>query len=140
MPSMNRVTIIGNLGRDPIIKHTQSNVPVANFSVATSESWKDKQTGEWNEDTEWHKVVAWRWMAEKVERTFRKGMQVCVEGKLQTRKWTDKDNNERYTTEIVASNLFVTGPKSEPSPNRTGEFAPPELPQVDIDDSDDLPF
>ena len=113
MSGVNKVIIIGNLGRDPEIKYTQSNVPVANFSVATTESWKDKQSGEWQEKTEWHRVVAWRYLAEKAERSLRKGKQVYVEGKLETRKWTGQDGNDRYTTEIIARELVVLGRKDE---------------------------
>jgi len=113
MAGVNKVIIVGNLGRDPEIKYTQSNVAVANFSVATTESWKDKTTGEWQEKTEWHRVVAWRYLAEKAERTLRKGKQVYVEGKLETRKWTGQDGNDRYTTEIVARDLMVLGRKDE---------------------------
>ncbi len=113
MAGVNKVIIVGNLGRDPEIKYTQANVPVANFSVATTESWKDKQTGEWQEKTEWHRVVAWRYLAEKVERTLKKGKQVYVEGKLETRKWTGQDGNERYTTEIIARDLMALGRKDD---------------------------
>ena len=80
MAGVNKVIIIGNLGRDPEIKYTQSNVPVANFSVATSESWKDKNTGEWQEKTEWHRIVAWRHLAERAEKYLSKGKQVYIEG------------------------------------------------------------
>ncbi len=113
MAGVNKVIIIGNLGRDPEIKYTQSNVPVANFSVATTESWKDKSSGEWQEKTEWHRVVAWRYLAEKVERSLRKGKQVYVEGRLETRKWTGQDGNERYTTEIIAREIVPLGRKDE---------------------------
>ena len=113
MAGVNKVIIVGNLGRDPEIKYTQANVPVANFSVATTESWKDKQSGEWQEKTEWHRVVAWRYLAEKVERTLKKGKQVYVEGKLETRKWTGQDGNERYTTEIIARDLMALGRKDD---------------------------
>ena len=143
MSGVNKVFIVGNIGRDPEIKYTQNNVPVANFSVATSESWKDKNTGEWQEKTEWHRIVAWRHLAERVEKYFRKGKQVYVEGKLETRKWTDKDGNDRYTTEIVAVNLFTTGrdeEKGKPAGvGNSGHFEPPASPQLEEDD-DDLPF
>ena len=107
MPSVNKVIIIGHLGRDPEIKHLQNNTALANFSVATSESWKDKNTGEWQEKTEWHRVSAWRQAADKVERlNLRKGSLVYVEGKLETRKYTDKDGVEKYSTEIVAYTIM----------------------------------
>ena len=156
MAGVNKVIIVGNLGRDPEIKYTQSNVPVANFSVATTESWKDKQSGEWQEKTEWHRVVAWRYLAEKAERSLRKGKQVYVEGKLETRKWTGKDGNDRYTTEIVARDLMALGRKDESEggggnyaggqaqsdPKSAGGFSPEPMvsdgPAPDEDD--DLPF
>ncbi|MBK8165681.1 MAG: single-stranded DNA-binding protein [bacterium] len=113
MAGVNKVIIIGNLGRDPEIKYTQSNVPVANFSVATTESWKDKNSGEWQEKTEWHRVVAWRHLAERAERYLRKGKQVYVEGRLETRKWQGQDGQERYTTEIIANQLMLLGRRDE---------------------------
>ena len=93
MPSKNLVVLIGNVGADPEIKYTQSNVPVANFNVATSESWKDKNSGEWQEKTEWHRIVAWRHLAEKAERTIKKGDQVCIEGKITHRSY-EKDGEK----------------------------------------------
>lgn len=119
MAGVNKVIIVGNLGRDPEIKYTQSNQPVANFSVATSDSWKDKTTGEWVEKTEWHRVVAFRYVAERAEKYLRKGKQVYVEGKLQTRKWTGQDGNDRYTTEIVADKLVLLGRRED---NEGGSF------------------
>ncbi len=113
MAGVNKVIIVGNLGRDPEIKYTQSNVPVANFSVATTESWKDKQSGEWQEKTEWHRIVAWRYLAERAEKYLRKGKQVYIEGKLETRKWTGQDGNDRYTTEIVAREMMLLGRRDE---------------------------
>ena len=113
MAGVNKVIIIGNLGRDPEIKYTQSNVPVANFSVATSESWKDKSSGEWQEKTEWHRIVAWRHLAERAERYLRKGKQVYIEGRIETRKWTGQDGNDRYTTEIVANQLMLLGRRDD---------------------------
>ncbi len=113
MAGVNKVIIIGNLGRDPEIKYTQSNVPVANFSVATSESWKDKTSGEWQEKTEWHRIVAWRHLAERAEKYLRKGKQVYVEGRLETRKWQGQDGQDRYTTEIVAVQLQMLGRKDD---------------------------
>jgi single-strand DNA-binding protein len=113
MAGVNKVIIIGNLGRDPEIKYTQNNVPVANFSVATSESWKDKNSGEWQEKTEWHRIVAWRHLAERAEKYLRKGKQVYVEGKLETRKWQGQDGQDRYTTEIVAVQLQMLGRKED---------------------------
>jgi single-strand DNA-binding protein len=100
--SINKVILVGNLGRDPEIRSTQQGVRVANLTVATSENWKDKQSGERKERTEWHKVVIFNErLAEVAEKYLKKGSKVYVEGALQTRKWIDKDGQERYTTEIV---------------------------------------
>ncbi len=155
MAGVNKVIIIGNLGRDPEIKYTQGNVPVANFTVATTENWKDKQSGEWNEKTEWHRIVAWRHLAERCERFLRKGKQVYVEGRLETRKWEDRDGNTRYTTEIIARELQMLGRrdqdegggygggKREAAGNSSdGGFTPPPSPEAsnNTNDEDDLPF
>ena len=102
---VNRVIIIGNLGQDPDVKHASSGGAVANISVATSDTWKDKQSGENQERTEWHRIVFFGKLAEIVGQYLRKGSKVYVEGRLQTRKWTDKAGVERYTTEIIASEM-----------------------------------
>lgn len=102
---INKVILIGNLGADPEIRYTQSNTAIANISIATSESWKDKQTGEQKEQTEWHRCVAYRRLAEICGEYLNKGSKVYVEGRLQTRKWTDNNNVDRYTTEIVINDL-----------------------------------
>ena len=102
---INRVFIIGNLGADPEVRYTQSNVAIASISVATSETWKDKQTGEQKEQTEWHRCVAYRRLGEIAGEYLKKGSKVYIEGRLQTRKWQDKDGIERYTTEIVVNDL-----------------------------------
>jgi single-strand DNA-binding protein len=101
MSSLNKATIIGNLGRDPELRSTQDGTQVANLSVATSEAWTDKQTGERRERTEWHRVTAWGKLAEIVGQYLHKGSKVYLEGKLQTRKWQDQAGQDRYTTEIV---------------------------------------
>jgi single-strand DNA-binding protein len=139
MAGVNKVILLGRLGRDPEIKYTQSNIPVANFSLATSESWKDKTTGEWQETTEWHRVVAWRGQAERAEQKLKKGSQVYIEGHLETRKWTDKDGKERSTTEVVCDKLMPLGAEEKPAeaPKRK-EFAPAAAPK--LEDDDDLPF
>jgi single-strand DNA-binding protein len=95
------------------MKHTQDGTAVANFSIATSESWKDKNTGEKQEKTEWHRIVAWRRLAEICGEFLGKGSEVYIEGKLQTRKWEDKDGNNRYTTEIVANQMQMLGGKNQ---------------------------
>lgn len=102
---VNKVILVGNLGADPDVRYTQNSTPIANLSIATSESWKDKQTGEPREQTEWHRCVAYRRLAEIAGDYLRKGSKVYVEGRLQTRKWTGQDNVERYTTEIVINEM-----------------------------------
>jgi single-strand DNA-binding protein len=102
--SVNKVILMGNLGRDPDIRRTQAGDPIVNLSVATSESWRDKGTGERKERTEWHRVVIFNENLAKVaENYLRKGSKVYLEGQLQTRKWTDKDGAEKYSTEVVLS-------------------------------------
>jgi single-strand DNA-binding protein len=99
---LNKVMLIGHLGKDPEMRKTQDGRAVANFSVATSESWKDKNTGEKKEKTEWHNVVVFNeGLAGIIEKYVKKGSKIYVEGKLQTRKWQDKDGNDRYTTEVI---------------------------------------
>ena len=99
--SVNKVILVGNLGKDPEIRHTQDGRKIANFSVATSESWRDKNSGEKRERTEWHAVVIFGALADVVERYVAKGSKVYIEGSLQTRKWQDKQGNDRYSTEVV---------------------------------------
>ena len=99
--SVNKVILIGNLGRDPEVRTMQNGSKVANLNLATSESWKDKATGERKEKTEWHRVVIFGQLADIAERYLKKGSKVYVSGSLQTRKWTDKDGAEKYTTEVV---------------------------------------
>jgi single-strand DNA-binding protein len=102
MAGVNKVILVGNLGREPEIRRTQNNDPIVNFSVATSESWRDKQTGERREKTEWHRVVIFNENLAKVaENYLHKGSKVYIEGQLQTRKYTDKDGTEKYSTEVV---------------------------------------
>jgi len=100
--SVNKVILVGNLGKDPEIRRTQDGRPIANLSVATSESWRDKATGERKEKTEWHRVVIFNeGLCKIVEQYLKKGSKVYLEGSLQTRKWTDKDGNDKYSTEVV---------------------------------------
>lgn len=104
--SINKVILVGNLGRDPEVHATQAGGKIVNFPLATSESWKDKQSGERKEKTEWHRVVIFNErLADVAEKYLKKGAKVYIEGALQTRKWTDKDGNDRYTTEIVLQNF-----------------------------------
>jgi single-strand DNA-binding protein len=106
---INKVILIGNLGRDPEVRYTAGGSAVANLSVATTESWRDKQTGEKKEATEWHKVVVFGKTAEIAGEYLKKGRTVYIEGRLQTRKYQDKDGQERYSTEIVASDMQMLG-------------------------------
>ncbi|MEE2024300.1 MULTISPECIES: single-stranded DNA-binding protein [Alkalimonas] len=110
---VNKVILVGNLGNDPEVRYMPQGGAVANLSVATSESWKDKNTGEMKEQTEWHRVVIYQRLAEIAGEYLRKGSKVYLEGKLKTRKWTDKDNIERYTTEIVASEMQMLDGRNE---------------------------
>jgi single-strand DNA-binding protein len=106
---VNKVILIGNLGRDPEVRYSPNGSAVANVTLATSESWKDKNSGEKQEKTEWHRVVFFGRLAEIAGEYLKKGSQVYVEGRLQTRKWQDKDGHERYTTEIVANEMQMLG-------------------------------
>lgn len=107
--SVNKVILLGRLGQDPELKYTPSGSAVCNFSVATSEAWTDKNSGQKNERTEWHRVVVWGKLAELCNQYLSKGRQAFVEGKLQTRSWDDKDGNKRYTTEILANTVQFIG-------------------------------
>jgi len=106
---INKVILIGNLGQDPETRTTPGGTTVTNIRLATSESWRDKQSGEMKENTEWHTVVMWNKLGEIAAEYLRKGSQVYIEGRLQTRKWQDKQGNDRYTTEIVASEMQMLG-------------------------------
>jgi len=102
---VNKVILIGNLGQDPEIKSTAAGASIANFSVATSESWKDKNTGQQVEKTEWHRVVAFNRLAEIIGQYVKKGSKIYIEGSLRTRKWQDKEGKDHYTTEVVANEM-----------------------------------
>ena len=116
---INKVILVGHLGQDPEVKYMPSGSAVANISVATSESWKDKQTGEQKDRTEWHRVVFYARLAEIVGEYLRKGSQIYVEGRLQTRKWQDQNGNDKYTTEIIANEMQMLGGRGN-----TGGTAP----------------
>ena len=109
MASVNKVIIVGNLGRDPETRYMPNGDAVTNIAVATTESWKDKNSGEKKELTEWHRITFYRRLAEVAGQYLKKGSQVYIEGRLQTRKWTDKENIERYTTEIIADTMQMLG-------------------------------
>jgi single-strand DNA-binding protein len=110
--SVNKVILVGNLGKDPEVRMTQGGQKIANITVATNESRFNKQTNQRDEHTEWHRLVLFGTQAEIVEKYLKKGSTAYFEGRLQTRKWTDKDNQERYTTEIVVDNFTMLGSKS----------------------------
>ena len=109
---VNKAILIGNLGADPELRYTQSGTPVASFSVATTRRWKG-QDGQQQEETEWHRIVAWQRLAEICNEYLHKGSKVYVEGRLQTRKWQDQSGNDRYTTEIVAQDVQFLTPRGE---------------------------
>ena len=113
MASVNKVIILGNVGKDPEVRHMQNGDSVVSVSVATSESWKDKNSGESKENTEWHRVTFYRKLAEVAANYLRKGSSVYIEGRLETKKWTDKSGVERYTTGIVASEMKMLGKAPE---------------------------
>ena len=106
---VNKAIIVGNLGRDPEVRYSANGNAIANVTVATTDSWKDRQSGEQQERTEWHRVVFFNRLAEVVAEYLKKGSQVFIEGRIQTRKWQDKDGNDRWTTEIVANEMRFIG-------------------------------
>lgn len=142
---INKVILIGNLGTDPEVRYTPNNSPVVTVSIATSTSWRDKQSGEAQERTEWHRVVFFNRLAEIVSEYLKKGSKVYVEGSLRTRKWTDKSGAERYTTEIIANEMQMLDSRggSAPSMNHADQAsasmsASASAPGTDFDD--DIPF
>lgn len=146
--SLNKVVLIGNLGRDPEIRSTSDGREIANFSIATSESWKDKASGEKREKTEWHRIVVFSEGLVRVIKSYvKKGTKLYVEGQLQTRKWVDNENQERYTTEVVLNNfnsslilLDSRGDASHemPSSAPSAAKAAPSFDNSDLDD--EIPF
>ena len=139
MAGVNKVIIVGRLGKDPEVRYTPSGAAVANFSVATSEEWKDRDTGEKQERTEWHRIVAWRRLGEICGEYLHKGKEVYIEGRLQTRSWEDRDGNTRYTTEIVAQNMQMLGSASKKGRAESSDGSFPSEEPVNIPD-DDIPF
>ncbi len=152
MASLNRVTLIGNLGNDPEKRYTPSGQPVATFNIATSERWKDKTTGKPQEKTEWHRIVVWGQQAENCAQYLAKGRQVCVEGRLQTRQWEDKDGVKKTTTEIIAQRVLFIGAanassggfkqKSQDTTTSSSDDSSASMPAFGEGDSgpDDVPF
>ena len=140
---VNKVILVGNLGQKPEMRYTQTNTAVATLSIATSESWKDKDSGELREKTEWHRVVFFGKLAEIAEQYLDKGSQLYVEGKLQTRKWQDKEGNDRYTTEILGNAMNMLGgrqssgdggdydqsqPASQSAPSQASQISEEDIP------------
>ena len=146
MAGVNKVILVGNLGKDPEVRHLENGASVANFSIATSESYKDKN-GNRQEQTEWHNVVLWRGLAQIAEKYLRKGSQIYIEGKLRTRSWQDKDGNTRYTTEVVGDQMTMLGGRSSGG-NENSSPSSSNEPMQDNgsanlsseDEADDLPF
>ncbi len=145
MAGINKVILVGNLGKDPEVRYLEGGTAVANFPIATSETYKDRTSGERKANTEWHNIVLWRGLAEIAEKYLKKGSQIYLEGKLRTRQWQDKDGNNRYTTEIVGDNLQMLGRKddsSAPSAAPSAKPTPTASPEIDnsTNEVDDLPF
>ena len=140
MAGINKAILIGNLGRDPEIRYTPEGRAVANFSIATSDRWKDKESGEMQVRTEWHRIVAFGRLGEICGEYLAKGRQVYIEGRIQTRDWEDRDGNKRYTTEIVASQMQMLGGRDaaggaiESTSRGAPQSPPPDTPD------DDIPF
>lgn len=143
MASLNKVQLIGNLGRDPEVRYTPSGSAVCNITIATTRSWKDKTSGDKQEETEWHRVVFYDKLAEIAGQYLAKGKPVYVEGRLKTRKWTDKDGQDKYTTEIIAEQMQMLGSKDD-APSRApaaSRQAPAAKTGTGFDSmDDDIPF
>lgn len=144
---INKVILVGNLGADPETKYGPSGDAITNLRIATSESWTDKNTGQKQERTEWHRVVVFKKLAEICAEYLRKGSQVYIEGSLRTRKWQDKEGRDQYTTEIVANDMTMLGGKGggdAPAPERRQERKPaaaaPAAGGFDDGGDDDIPF
>ncbi|MFK8036850.1 MAG: single-stranded DNA-binding protein [Crocinitomicaceae bacterium] len=147
--SVNKVILIGNLGKDPEVRHLDNGAVVANFPIATSESYLDKNTGDKREITDWHNIVAWRGLAKITETYLKKGMKVYVEGKLRTRSWQDENKNTRYTTEVIADNMtMLSRAESGGSQSQQNNYpksventpSQPMEQNIKPDAEDDLPF
>jgi single-strand DNA-binding protein len=136
--SINKVILIGNLGGDPEVRYTPSGKPVANFTIATTENWTNKDGGK-EERTEWHRIVAWGRLGEICGEYLHKGKQVYIEGKLQTRSWEDRDGNKRYTTEILAQTMQMLGPAGKEGKATGREERYPVEEPITVPE-DDIPF
>jgi len=146
---INKVILVGNLGNDPVTRFLPSGAAVTNVSLATSRTWKDKNTGQQQEHTEWHRVVFFNRLAEIAGEYLKKGSKVYVEGSLRTNKWQDKDGKDRYTTEIIGNEMQMLDGKGDSSTGNndypTGDFSKPKITQITDDDlpdygDDDIPF
>ena len=147
---VNKVILIGNLGKDPEVRYSPNGGAIANITLATSESWKDKNTGEQVDKTEWHRIVFFRRLAEIAGEYLKKGSKVYIEGKLQTRKWQDKDGQDRWTTEVVANEMQMLDSKGGGSGNFNQDVPAQSAPQTSQQQSaapapmndfdDDIPF
>lgn len=151
--SLNKVMLIGNVGRDPEIRQADGGLKVASFTLATTERYKTKD-GSYKDNTEWHNIVAWRGTAEVAEKYIRKGTQIYVEGRIRTRSWDDQQGNKRYTTEIVADNIQLLGKKEDSQPAQPTPQVQPRpqaqqrpqqrqttaMPYPTVEDDGDLPF
>jgi single-strand DNA-binding protein len=141
---LNKAILIGNLGKDPEVRYTQGGTAVANFNIATNERRKDAKTGEWQDHTEWHRIVVFGKLAEVCGQYLGKGRQVYIEGRIQSREWEDRDGNKRYTTEIVASEMKMLGAKGAGAePGRGIMAAEPDHTPVEPAfnaPEDDIPF
>ena len=144
MAGVNKVIILGRLGNDPEMRYMPSGEAVANLSIATSETWTDRNTGEKREKTEWHRAVAFRKLAEIIGQYCKKGDQIYIEGKLQTRKWSDKNGQDHYTTEIIADQMQMLGGKDNGNRGQSGKPGrfpdPPPNPSPQTFDDDMIPF
>lgn len=135
MAGVNKVILVGNLGKDPEVRHLEGGAAVANFPIATTEVYKDK-TGTRQEQTEWHNIVVWRGLAEVAEKYLKKGMTIYIEGKLRTRSWDDKEGHKRYTTEVVGDTFTILSKKETQSSSGNNDESGIAGPKT----GDDLPF
>ncbi len=136
MIGLNKVILVGNLGKDPEVRHLEGGTAVASFSLATTETYKDK-AGQRIEQTEWHNIVVWRGMADVAEKYLKKGMTIYLEGKLRTRSWDDKDGHKRYITEVVGDTFTILSKKETHVPSGHGHI---ENTNTEAKTGDDLPF
>jgi single-strand DNA-binding protein len=139
MAGVNKVILVGNLGKDPEIRHLDNGIAVANFSLATTESYTNKQ-GERVNQTEWHNIVLWRGLADVAEKYLKKGNSIYVEGKINTRKWEDKEGVTRYSTDIIADKMTMLGSRSNNSSSAVTAVSQAESSPTKSSGNDDLPF